>query len=196
MPAPAAADLADVHLEACRSARPDPSATAQWLADRLLDDASGLYDLDPADYREVLGDTGRARLREPAEQGFRQRPKGWAEQHLLERSARADGDLDEVIRVWSADLPASGTTHLRIAEELTAAGGPADALAVYRRRIDALAVRTGNGTYEAIADLLEAARACHRSLGTEADFTACVAELRAAQRRKRNLLKILDARGL
>ena len=54
--------------------------------------------------------------------------------------------------------------------------------------------RTGN--YRELAELLLQARDCHRRLGTDSDFRAYVTELRTAQRRKRNLTKIFDERGL
>ncbi|GAB2864284.1 hypothetical protein GCM10027176_77790 [Actinoallomurus bryophytorum] len=44
--------------------------------------------------------------------------------------------------------------------------------------------------------LLLSVRACHHRLGTDGDFTAYVTGLRNAQRRKRNLMKILDQNGL
>ena len=55
---------------------------------------------------------------------------------------------------------------------------------------------TGNDIYQRIANLLLSARACHESLGTTAEFRRYVAALRADQKRKRNLIKILDQKGL
>ena len=45
----AAAAVAEVHLEACRVARPDPERLAEWLEGRLLADDSEVTDLDPLD---------------------------------------------------------------------------------------------------------------------------------------------------
>ena len=67
---------------------------------------------------------------------------------------------------------------------------------MYQRAIETRTRLTGNGNYREIARLLLLARDCHRRLDTEPDFTAYVAGLRAAQRRKRNLMKILDDHGL
>jgi hypothetical protein len=73
---------------------------------------------------------------------------------------------------------------------------PADALAVYRTTIGSLKVRTGDDNYRRIASLLLSARACHLAMGTPDEFTRYVAALRAEQKRKRNLMKILNQNGL
>ncbi|MFF9511987.1 hypothetical protein ACF1BU_35715 [Streptomyces sp. NPDC014724] len=39
-------------------------------------------------------------------------------------------------------------------------------------------------------------RDCHRRLGTPDDFAAHLAALRAGQKRKRNLMRLLDQHGL
>jgi uncharacterized Zn finger protein len=67
---------------------------------------------------------------------------------------------------------------------------------VYLRAIEPRTRRTGDGNYQEIARLLLLARDCHRRLGTEDEFTAYLAALRTAQKRKRNLMGILDQRGL
>ncbi|WP_327388842.1 MULTISPECIES: hypothetical protein [unclassified Streptomyces] len=73
---------------------------------------------------------------------------------------------------------------------------PADALAVYLRLVDPLLTRTGDAAYEQLTELLLSARACHRALDTEADFTAYMTTLRTAQKRKRKLITMLDQHGL
>ncbi|WP_405858462.1 SWIM zinc finger family protein [Streptomyces sp. NBC_00090] len=73
---------------------------------------------------------------------------------------------------------------------------PADALTVYLRLIGPLLTRTGDATYEHLTELLLSARACHHALGTENAFTAYMTTLRAAQKRKRNLLALLNRHGL
>jgi uncharacterized Zn finger protein len=47
-----------------------------------------------------------------------------------------------------------------------------------------------------VARLLLSARGCHEKLGTTAEFARYLAALRADQKRKRNLMKILDENGL
>ncbi|MFD8511741.1 SWIM zinc finger domain-containing protein [Streptomyces antimycoticus] len=332
--AEAAEDLARAHLAACFAAPPDPDETAQWLIDHCLGDGGEYLEVEPADYREVLGVQGLAALRALAAEAHGRNPSGWAEQSLLESLARTVGNLDELIAVRAASLEANGYTHLTIAEELDAAGRsdealewaerglshagaegqpphrglvdhlaahyardgrpadaltvrrdhfqsdrslhtyralraaaravghwdterppaleqlrvdaeenrkrqwggavlidaltddadfdaawaavpglatadqllrladasattrPAAALAVYTRQIESCCQYTGDGNYARIADLLTKARACHEELGTPHDFTAYVARLRTEQKRKRNLMRILDHRGL
>jgi uncharacterized Zn finger protein len=331
------ADLADAHLEACRSARPDPGELASWLVDQALADLdNGLIDLDPLDYRDVLGETGMTALRKLVVEAWRGNRTGWAEKYLLERLAKAGGDTDTVIAVHAADLMPNGHTHLVIARELDTAGRPdealswaergireapdlaavdtalvdhlceryaqvgrlldavalrrdhfaarrsllayqqlraaaraaarwpteregalallradaerrrqdgdsygdsvlvdallddqdttaawqaavetgahdrqwltladqvradrpADALDVYLRLTEPLTTQTGNAVYEQLVGLLLSIRDCHHRLGTPDTFTAYAAALRASQRRKRNLMRLMDEQGL
>ncbi|MER7461591.1 hypothetical protein [Streptomyces sp. NPDC097981] len=331
-----ATGLAEARLEACRTARPDPVETAEWLVPYLLDEANDAIGIDLFDYREVLGDPGLARARALGVAAWRANPKGWAEKHLMERLLKAGGDsVDALVEVHAADLAPDGRTHLVIARELEAAGRegealewaerglretvsewgpdddlvafvceryeragrpadvvavrrdllrarpslaayrhlrtaaraagvwegaertgalevlkavsnpkkgrwydgsplvdaliddndlqaawqaatdgyadqrqwlaladrirdrqPADAVAVYLRWIEPLRKQTGDHTYERLAELLLSARACHRALGTEGEFAAYLAALRADQKRKRKLMAILDQHGL
>jgi uncharacterized Zn finger protein len=106
-----------------------------------------------------------------------------------------DGELDAA---WAAAKEAPATTEdqwLRLAGAL-ADTRPADALAAYLRVIESLKQCTGNELYQRIATLLIAARACHDALGTVPEFRRYVAALRTEQKRKRNLMKILDQHGL
>ncbi|MFI9765812.1 SWIM zinc finger domain-containing protein [Streptomyces sp. NPDC052415] len=324
--------LADAHLEACRAARPDSEELARWLVAHALgalDD--GLIDIDPLDYEDVLGGQGMSTLRELAIKAWRSKRKGWAEKALMERLAKAGGDVDTVIAVYAADLAASGHTHLLIAGELDGAGRaeealdwaergirdtrdlatvdtalvdylcdryaraarlsdavalrrdhfrarltllayrqlraaaqaadcwptereealtllradaegqrhggrvlidalldekdldaawqaatavgaddhqwllladqaradrPADALGVYLRLAEPLTQQTGNTVYERLVSLLLSVRDCHRRLGTEDEFAAHVQALRAAHKRKRNLMRLMEEQGM
>ncbi|MET7931971.1 DUF6880 family protein [Streptomyces sp. NPDC005349] len=64
-----------------------------------------------------------------AAEALRRSPRGWAEQYLMERLVKAEGDVDALIALYAKDLLPSGATHLRIAEELDAAGRESEALA-------------------------------------------------------------------
>ncbi|MFD9516988.1 SWIM zinc finger domain-containing protein [Streptomyces sp. NPDC059979] len=331
-----ASGLAEAHLEACRTARPDPVETAEWLVPYLLDEVNDAAGIDLVDYREVLGGPGLARARARVVAAWRANPKGWAEKHLLERLLKADGDgVDALVEVHASDLAPNGHTHLVIARALEAAGRagealewaerglreavseggpdsdlvafvcerheragrlpavvavrrnllrarpslaayqhlrkaartagtwdgaeradaldvlraagrpgkgracngsvlvdalmddndlasawqaatdghadqrqwraladlirdrqPADALTVYLRSIEPLREQTGDRAYERLTELLLSARACHRALGTEDDFSTYVAALRAGQKRKRKLMALLDRHAL
>ncbi|WP_051833210.1 SWIM zinc finger family protein [Streptomyces katrae] len=123
-----AAGLAEAHLEACLSARPDPVETAEWLVQHLLDE-DNVTDIDLFDYREVLGEPGMTRAREMVVAAWRINPKAWTEKYLMERLLKADGgSVDALVAVHAADLAPNGHTHLVIARELEGAGRTADAL--------------------------------------------------------------------
>ncbi|MFB8000299.1 SWIM zinc finger domain-containing protein [Streptomyces sp. NPDC056002] len=125
----AAHAVVDAHMQACRKARTDPERLAQWLAAHLLGDASDVMDLDPLDYADVLGPAGMARMRQLAAEALQRSPRGWAEQYLMERLVKAQGDVDALIALYANELLPCGATHLRIAEELDAAGRASEALA-------------------------------------------------------------------
>ncbi|MFB6568234.1 SWIM zinc finger family protein [Streptomyces noursei] len=329
------AGLVDAHLDACRAARPDPGELARWLIGHALGElGDGLTDIDPLDYEDVLGAEGTALLRKLAVEAWRGNRRGWAEKYLMERLAKAGGDVDAVIAVHGADLAPNGHTHLVIARELDTArrpdealgwaergmreardladvdtalvdylgdryaqadrlvdavalrrdhfgarrtlltyqqlraaaraadrwpaeregalallradagqrkrGGygssvlvdvllddkdvdaawqaateagahdrqwlsladqaratrPADALGVYLRLAEPLTQRTGNHVYEELVSLLLSIRDCHRRLGSPEEFTGYVTALRTAQKRKRNLMRLMDEHGL
>ncbi|MGW2745008.1 SWIM zinc finger family protein [Streptomyces sp. NPDC001450] len=328
------AELAEAHLGACRAACPDPDETARWLVAHLLSDLDGLTGIDPLDYEDVLGAQGMARVKEVAAAAWRRNRTGWAEKYLMERLAKAEGDVDGWVAVHAADLAPDGSTHLSVARELDAVGRPdealrwaergieeapddvtpdhplidylcdrytradrlldavalrrvqfatrrslaayqqlrtaaqaagcwqaeraqalvllradagrrqqswyggpvlvdallddgdadaawraaaqthahdrqwlaladqarairpADALGVYLRLAEPLMKQTGNAVYEQLTVLLLSMRECHHRLGTEDEFTAYLAALRAGQKRKRNLMRFLDQHGL
>ncbi|MFJ5680069.1 SWIM zinc finger domain-containing protein [Streptomyces sp. NPDC093097] len=73
---------------------------------------------------------------------------------------------------------------------------PADTLAVYVRLAEPLTTKTGNAVYEELVSLLLSIRDCHRRLGTPEEFTGYVTALRTAQKRKRNLMRLMDEHGL
>ena len=73
---------------------------------------------------------------------------------------------------------------------------PGEALTVYQSALDSLRSQTGEEVYRRVLELLQGALACHVGLGTPDAFAAYLAEFRAEQKRKRNLIKLLDAAGL
>lgn len=105
----------------------------------------------------------------------------------------SEGKVDAA---WeAAQGVASEAQWLKLAD-LAAPTRPADALAVYLRQIQPLKQETGDHAYERMARLLDGARACHVRLGTEPTFDMYLRALRADQKRKPKLIRILDAHKL
>lgn len=104
-----------------------------------------------------------------------------------------EGDLDAA---WThAREIASEPQRIRLANA-SASSRPGDALAIYVKVIEGLTQKTGDAVYRAIATHLLAVRACHEALGSMDKFRQYMVLLRMGQKRKRNLIKILDQSGL
>jgi uncharacterized Zn finger protein len=104
-----------------------------------------------------------------------------------------DGDLDAA---WEAAKDAASDAQWVRLADASAATRPADALAVYLRAVAPLKSLTGDRVYHRMANLLLSARACHETLGTMDRFARYMTALRLDQKRKRNLIKVLDQNGL
>jgi uncharacterized Zn finger protein len=70
---------------------------------------------------------------------------------------------------------------------------PQDAVPIYRDQVDRTLQSTGDAAYEAAVDLLGRIRDLMARLGRQAEFADYLAWLRTAHKRKRNLIKLLDA---
>ncbi|MEV4940358.1 SWIM zinc finger family protein [Streptomyces zaomyceticus] len=105
-----------------------------------------------------------------------------------------DGDVDAAWRA-AGEYGAHDGQWLTLADR-SRPTRPEDALAVYLRLAARLTRETGNHAYEQLVSLLLGIRDCHHNLGTPADFTAYITDLRAAQKRKRNLMRLMDDHGL
>jgi len=160
---------------------------ASWHARYLRESmarAEGDVDTIIAIYAAELDDHGLNHLRIASEldgAGRGGEALRWAERGLRE-AAHPDQQLADYL-----------------ARRYAASGRQADVLDLRRDRFQAersLKVQTGDDNYRRIASLLLSARACHRALGTADEFRRYVAALRAEQKRKRNLMKILDQNGL
>lgn len=122
---------------------------------------------------------------------------GWADPVLVE-ALIDDGDLDAAwtsVTTGPAKARATYDQRIRLADSL-ASTRPADVLPVYLAAIESLRSQTGDQTYRQMAGMLLSARDCHEKLGTTAEFRRYLAALRTDQKRKRNLMKVLDANGL
>lgn len=136
----------------------------------------------------------RTRARKVLRSADRLKTECWYGGSVLVDALMDDGDLDPAWQA-AADGYADQRQWLALADRIRAQR-PADALTVYLRWIEPLRKQTGNGAYERMTELLLSARACHLSLGTETEFTSYLATLRADQKRKRNLMAMLDQHGL
>lgn len=146
--------------------------------------ASGVWPAEREKALALLSEDKRVWPRQPA--------WAWSGPVLID-ALIDDRDLDAA---WAAAKNAASERQwLRLADASTDSH-PADALAVYRTTIGSLKVHTGDDNYRRIAGLLLSARACHLALGTPDEFTRYVAALRVEQKRKRNLMRILDQNGL
>ena len=72
---------------------------------------------------------------------------------------------------------------------------PLDALAIYREDIPKLLEQTNDRAYREAMDLLHKVRRLFTALEQAEDFSRYMAGLRAAYRRKRNFIKLLDQAG-
>jgi hypothetical protein len=195
-----------VHLRACQAAQPqpDPVGLGTYLADLILFDDYGLTP-DLEDYTSVLGRAGTVAIRDRIDAVHKADPDNWNARQLTEslRALRGsatkidalldDGDLDAA---WTAAKNgATQDQRIRLADASVTAR-PADALAVYLKAVEPLTKETGDDVYRQLARLLVSARACHEALGTQDEFRRYMTDLRTAQKRKRNLMKILTENAL
>jgi uncharacterized Zn finger protein len=119
--AEAVAALRPLHLRACEQARPEHATLAQYLAEHNLAEDDGFgYDL--AQYAAVLGEDGIGKVHDAYRAAYRRNPKGARERQLMEELIRAAGGVDELVALLARDLDSRGYQHLRIAQELEAAG--------------------------------------------------------------------------
>jgi hypothetical protein len=124
----ATAELAAAHQQACRATASDPVRLADFLAARTVS-ADDAEPVDPADYADLLGDEGMARLRERITDAWTANPSGRPERQAMERILRLHGDVDGLVEVLAANLDDRGIGHLHIAQELDQAGRAGEALA-------------------------------------------------------------------
>lgn len=104
-----------------------------------------------------------------------------------------DGDI---AAAWDAAPGIASVRQWLTLADLIGEDRPGDALPVYLRAVEPLRSQTGDSVYEQVAGLLVKIRDCHQRLGTGTQYTAYLTWLRADQKRKRNLIKLLDQRGL
>jgi len=132
--------LQEIHLAACKAARPDPEALAERLFDLEMESDYDAFHRAALTYAEVLGETGLAAYRRLAEaQWARVKPLGPGEDEsdrygsrfrltaIMAALAEAAGDLDALVAVKARDLSAP-YDFLEIARLCAEHGRPEQAL--------------------------------------------------------------------
>jgi uncharacterized Zn finger protein len=109
-------DLQELHLQACRRARPDPEKLAARLFDWEIDGEWDVFGGAAETYADVLGEKGLALYRARAEALWHSLPAlkpGQREEYssrrfnltrIMEALARASGDLEALVAVKAKDL--------------------------------------------------------------------------------------------
>jgi uncharacterized Zn finger protein len=132
--------LQNLHLEACRLARPDPVKLAERLFEWEIRSSYDTFFRAAAVYADVLGEEGIAAYRRLAEAEWAkvpalgpgdEDPNRWNERFsitsIMETIAQASGDLEALVAVKSRDLSLP-YAFLKIAELYQAADDPDRAL--------------------------------------------------------------------
>lgn len=153
--------LAALHLEICRAARPEAEAFGKTLFQLQMLDDWGFFKF--ADYAPLLGKKGLARYRVLAEAEWKKVPARapgakrepgtgyYRVTALMEALARHAGDVDALVAVQSRDL--SYPYHfLKIAETLAGAGRHAEALAWAERGQKAFPAKPDSRLVDFLAD--------------------------------------------
>lgn len=140
--------IAEIHLQACRAARPNQVELAGRLADMELTSELDTFHRAAATYAEVLGAEGIAAYRRIVEPKWRKAKTAkdryaqgvFAATQAMIGVAQAGGDPDDLIAIRAGDLH-TPDDYLEIAESLAAAGRSDDAIGWSRRGLDAFADR-------------------------------------------------------
>ena len=168
--------LQELHLAACRAARPDPEELAARLFAWELGDEWDVFGGAPETYADVLGTVGLAAYRRLAETEWAKVPalgpgsggvspyssRRFRVTSIMESLARAAGDLDELVTVKVRDL-SSAYRFLEIAQVCRDAGREDAALDWAERGVRAFPTATDSRLREFLAELYH-----HRSRHDEA----------------------------
>jgi uncharacterized Zn finger protein len=156
--------LQEIHLKACRKARPDPEELARrlfaWQLRTEWDTFHGAAEI----YSGVLGEKGLAVYRKLAEAEWAKVPslgpgrddpgkygKRFRITHIMETLARRTGDVEAIVEVRKRDL-SSAWAYLQIAEAYKGAGRHDLALEWAERGVKTFPERTDSRLREFLAD--------------------------------------------
>jgi len=145
--------LGELHLKACALAPAETGALAERIFRLETTLPFGIWEFGVAKYGDVLGKEGLRRYRELAEGEWRQLPPADLQggydsrrvmlSRIMVAMAEASGDIDELVAIKAQDL-SSAYRYLEIAEILTKAGQPDQALAWAERGLAAFPERPDN----------------------------------------------------
>jgi len=135
--------IAELHLAACRRARPDPVELARRLAELELTSELDTFHRGAATYAEVLGSEGIAAYRRVVEPKWRAAKKNddphghgvFAATQAMIGVAQAGGNPDDLIAIRGRDLR-TPDDYLEISQMLVAAGRQPEAFDWARRGLD------------------------------------------------------------
>lgn len=105
----------------------------------------------------------------------------------------AEGEQDAA---WDLAQKASSEPQRLKLAALIRPHRPTEALEVYRTALARLRAQTGEDVYHRALELLYGVKACYGLLGQQDEFDRYLLEFRRDQRRKRNLIRLIDAAGL
>jgi uncharacterized Zn finger protein len=157
--------LQELHLAACRQAKPDPEALAERLFQWELNGEWDTFYGATKTYAKVLGKRGRAHYRElaeaewakvkPLQPGENERGKygkRFRITHIMESLAEQSGDIEARVAVECRDL-SSSYRFLRIAELYKSARQTNQALEWAEKGINAFGTKADSRLQEFLADL-------------------------------------------
>jgi uncharacterized Zn finger protein len=170
------ARIAELHLDACRAASPDPAELAERLFEYELNGQWDTFSSTVELYAEVLGEPGLARYRQLAEAEWAKVPalrpgddknQTWHGNRyritqIMETLARQTGDVEALVAVEARDL-SSAWRFLQIAEIYRKAGQRDKALEWAERGLAAFPQRTDGRLREFLIE-----EYLHRGRGEEA----------------------------
>lgn len=156
--------LQEIHLAACRKARPDPEALARRLFGWELRTDWDTFLGAAESYSKVLGKKGLAVYRKLAEDEWARVPalgagrddpdkygKRFRITNIMETLARQAGDVEAVVEIRKRDL-SSAYSYLRIAEIYRDAGSHDAALGWAERGVKAFPTKTDHRLREFLAE--------------------------------------------
>jgi len=157
-------ELQDLHLRACRKARPDPEALAERLFRWELRSEWGTFDGAAQTYARVLGKKGMAAYRRLAQAQWARVParkpgdrgtRGTLERHqitrIMETLARQGGDVEAEVAILAHDL-STPFAFVNIVERYRQARRYNSALDWAEKGVSAFSGRVDGRLYELLAN--------------------------------------------